>query len=285
MPKEVYNVNPVSDLSVESINRLVADLNNALVRLSDEIATVEGVDGRLPVFENDVNFSGKRLCNVGRTKIDSDVPSRKELVDRAMYVRADTKKHQADVVIVANKGIEVPFAVESTQAPNLQQLLEAVENIDLTAEVIGILPVGNGGTGASTLTDGGILIGSGTGALTALGVATNGQIPIGDGTTDPVLAVITGTANKITVTNGAGTITLTIPDAVTLVTLTLSGDLNHDGTNIGFYGTTPVAQSSAYSPTNVSTDRAYDADSTTINELADILGTLITDLQATGIIG
>jgi len=65
------------------------------------------------------------------------------------------------------------------------------------------LSVANGGTGASTLTDGGILLGSGTGAITALGVASNGQIPIGDGTTDPVLATITGD-DAITITNSAG---------------------------------------------------------------------------------
>lgn len=74
--------------------------------------------------------------------------------------------------------------------------------------------VNEGGTGAATLTDGGILLGSGTGAITALGVATNGQIPIGDGTTDPVLATITGTANEITVTNGAGSITLSLPASI-----------------------------------------------------------------------
>ena len=78
----------------------------------------------------------------------------------------------------------------------------------------GTLEVGIGGTGATTLTDGGILLGSGTGAITALGVATNGQIPIGDGTTDPVLATLTGTANQVTVTNGAGTITLSTPQDV-----------------------------------------------------------------------
>jgi hypothetical protein len=74
--------------------------------------------------------------------------------------------------------------------------------------------VNEGGTGAATLTDGGILLGSGTGAVTALGVATNGQIPIGDGTTDPVLATVTGTANELTVTNGAGSITLSLPASV-----------------------------------------------------------------------
>lgn len=72
--------------------------------------------------------------------------------------------------------------------------------------------VNEGGTGTNTLTEGGILLGSGTGAITALGVATNGQIPIGDGTTDPVLATITGTANEITVTNGVGTINLSLPN-------------------------------------------------------------------------
>ena len=69
------------------------------------------------------------------------------------------------------------------------------------------LPVGSGGTGASTLTDGGILLGSGTGAVTALGQATNGQIPIGSSGGDPVLATITG-GSGIAVTNGAGSITI-----------------------------------------------------------------------------
>jgi len=65
----------------------------------------------------------------------------------------------------------------------------------------------------------------------------------------------------------------------------IDGDLNHDGSNVGFYGTAPTAQSAAYTPTNVSTDRSYDADSTTLDEIADVLGTLIADLQATGLIG
>lgn len=40
----------------------------------------------------------------------------------------------------------------------------------------------------------------------------------------------------------------------------------------------------AYTPTNVATDRAFDADSTTTAELADVLGTLIADLQTQGIL-
>ena len=67
------------------------------------------------------------------------------------------------------------------------------------------LPVASGGTGAATLTDGGVLLGSGTGAVTALGQATNGQLVIGSTGADPVLATLTGGSN-ITVTNTAGAI-------------------------------------------------------------------------------
>jgi hypothetical protein len=73
--------------------------------------------------------------------------------------------------------------------------------------VAGTLVVANGGTGATTLTDGGVLLGSGTGAITALGQATNGQLVIGSTGADPVLATLTDGAG-ITITEGAGTITV-----------------------------------------------------------------------------
>ena len=69
------------------------------------------------------------------------------------------------------------------------------------------LPVASGGTGAQSLTDGGVLLGSGTGAVTALGQATNGQLVVGSTGADPVLATLTGGAN-ITVTNTAGGISI-----------------------------------------------------------------------------
>lgn len=64
----------------------------------------------------------------------------------------------------------------------------------------------------------------------------------------------------------------------------LDGDLDHSGTNIGFFGTAPAAQAPAYTPTNVTTDRSYDANSTTLDEIADVLGTLIADLQSYGLL-
>jgi len=77
-----------------------------------------------------------------------------------------------------------------------------------TITISGTLVVANGGTGATTLTDGGVLLGSGTGAITALGQATNGQLVIGSTGADPVLAVLASTGGTIDITNGAGGINL-----------------------------------------------------------------------------
>lgn len=46
-----------------------------------------------------------------------------------------------------------------------------------------------------------------------------------------------------------------------------------------------AASSARYSVTNVTLDREYDADSTSTAEIADVLGTLITDLRERGVIG
>lgn len=70
-----------------------------------------------------------------------------------------------------------------------------------TAQVIG------GGTGATTLPSNNLLIGNGTSAVTGLGAASNGQIPIGSTGSTPVLSTITAGAN-VTVTNGPGSITI-----------------------------------------------------------------------------
>jgi|TARA_R110000823_G_scaffold224315_2_gene352329 hypothetical protein len=58
------------------------------------------------------------------------------------------------------------------------------------------VPVADGGTGASSLTDGGILLGSGTSAITAMSALAKGSIVAGDGATDPV-ALAVGTNNYV----------------------------------------------------------------------------------------
>ena len=71
-----------------------------------------------------------------------------------------------------------------------------------------------------------------------------------------------------------------------LVLGTVTGTMIGTAANekLGFFGTTPVIQPSAYTVTNPSTDRAFDVNSTSVNELAAVLGTVITDLQALGLV-
>ena len=54
-------------------------------------------------------------------------------------------------------------------------------SIDLTAKVTGVLPVANGGSGGSSFTDHGILVGSGSGAFTAIGTGSSGEFLISGG--------------------------------------------------------------------------------------------------------
>ncbi|KKL83372.1 hypothetical protein LCGC14_1975380, partial [marine sediment metagenome] len=92
----------------------------------------------------------------------------------------------------------------------------------ITIGIVDPLIVAKGGTGVATLTDGGLMLGSGTGAVTSLAQATNGQLPIGYTGADPTLATLTGTTDHINVTNGTGSITLDLDTN----TKTLLGSFN-----------------------------------------------------------
>ena len=88
-----------------------------------------------------------------------------------------------DTAIIACDGAGSGAAVTDITA-NL-----ASSSVKITGGVItGItdLAVADGGTGRSTLTDGGVLIGKGTAAINQMAVLTDGQMIVGDGTTDPV---------------------------------------------------------------------------------------------------
>ena len=76
------------------------------------------------------------------------------------------------------------------------------------------LAVAQGGTGATTLTDGGVLLGSGTGAITATAVLANGEMLVGDGSTDP--AIESGATLRTSIGVGTG-------DSPQFTDLTLTG--------------------------------------------------------------
>ena len=90
-----------------------------------------------------------------------------------------------------SRSTNAPFAVNSGAAvvANLDaDKLDGQEGSYYLAagNATGTLADGNGGTGTTSLTDGGVLLGSGTSAVTAMAVLADGEMIVGDGSTDPV---------------------------------------------------------------------------------------------------
>ena len=143
-----------------------------------------------------INLSGGTTLSTTRNLV---VPTKSKLY----FVRNNTNGSQAVVVkTTSGSGITVPHGkymslycdgTNVIDAANYQTAMTigtmTSASVAITGgSVTGItdLVVADGGTGASTFTDGGVLLGNGTGAIQAMAVLTDGQMIVGDGTTDPV---------------------------------------------------------------------------------------------------
>jgi hypothetical protein len=71
----------------------------------------------------------------------------------------------------------------------------------------------------------------------------------------------------------------------TAVRLGLEIEASGSAAMLGFFGHATAVQPSAYTITNDSADRALDCNSTSLDELADVVGTLVKDLQSLGLVG
>lgn len=113
--------------------------------------------------------------------------------------------------------------------------------------------------------------------------ARNWQLRVDGADADKfIIRDTTAVANRLTISS-AGQVA--IPgNALVSGNIQVDGAVNHDGTTIGFFGTAPATQAPAYTVTNLTTDRTYDANATSTAELADILGTLIADLRTYGLV-
>jgi hypothetical protein len=133
------------------------------------------------------------------------------------------------VFSITNTGVAASTYGSASQVPviavNAQGQITSANStsIAIAASQItsGVLPVGNGGTGATTLTANGVLLGNGTSAVSATAVGTTGQVLVGNTGAAPTWATLSSAA----VTSfSAGTTGLT-PSTATTGAITLGGTL------------------------------------------------------------
>ena len=105
---------------------------------------------------------------------------------------------------LTNKTLTAPTLTTPALGTPASGVATNITGLPIVAGTTGTLSVARGGTGATSLTDGGILLGSATGAVTATAVLGDGEILIGDGTTDPV-ALDIGSSTAITTVGTIGT--------------------------------------------------------------------------------
>lgn len=121
-------------------------------------------------------------------------------------------------------------------------------------------------------------------------VTTQNGINIGDLTKATINNAIVTNAGHIKFNNGGHadsdfTVKSDNYDALFVDASNDSVDIMHNASGkIGFFAATPVVRVAAYTVSNVTPDRSYNADATTVPELADIVGTLIADLQSYGLL-
>lgn len=206
-------------------------LNNVVEDTTPQLGGALDVNGNEITGAIDLHSSGDIIQelgdNAGVNKVsikDSDAIERayidsdgKALLAQAHIGNADTTLDRIAAGRIQLEGVEIATASNTLTFTNKTFDADAsgnsLSNVDLTADVINTLPVANGGTGATTLTDGGVLLGSGTGAVTAMAVLADGEMIVGDGTTDPVAESGATLRTSIGCDDAANLTTGTIPAA------------------------------------------------------------------------
>ena len=144
------------------------------------------------------------------------------------------------------------------------------------------VPVSDGGTGASSLTDGGVLLGSGTNAVTAMAVLADGEMIVGDGTTDPVAesgatlrtSIGVGTGNNVEFAEITGTTidattdftigTTVITDDSIVMTPSTSDTITIAGATNGALNITTVDDNAAAANIQITADGTAELAGTTV---------------------
>ena len=207
-------------------------------------------------------------------------------------------------IVFNDAGIDQDLRIEGDTEPNLLFVDAGNDRIGIgtnSPEVLLNLINGSAGTVSPNLTgtmlalesSGAIILQLLSSSISGLAIGAGTNLPgrgrwLYDQGTPQGWQMYIGNADTIHFeddTPGVKIVTQETDATLTLESLTgTAGKIQINADQVGFFGVTPVARAAAYTPTNVTTDRSYDADASSVAELADVLGTLIADLQAYGLL-
>ena len=177
--------------------------------------------------------------NQKRIQASKSIPSIKEITEGKPIFR---ETHKGLYQYVKFRG-EVYSTLLTKHTKSLQEEInDTVNNITVnTMTVTDPIDVADGGTGLITITDGAVMLGSGTSAITPLAVTTDGSILIGDGSTDPTTydAFSSSTGTLKVSAGGTGAASLTSNAVLTgngTSAITAEGNLSFNGSTLAVTG-------------------------------------------------
>ena len=199
----------ITMLTLDGSEAGAATFNNKVVATELDISGNADIDGTMEADAYTVD--GTALAEYIADTAGAMFTSNTETGITATYQDAD---NTVDLVVGTLNQDTTGLAATATALATARNIngtsFDGTANITITAAgstLSDTVTVAKGGTGATSLTDGGILLGSGTSAVTATAALGNGELLIGDGTTDPTVATLTAGSN-ITISNGSGSISI-----------------------------------------------------------------------------
>lgn len=167
-------------------------------------ASVVTLSGTQTLTNKTISGSSNTLTVLAATQLSGQVPVANGGTNIASYAVGDLLYASGSTTLSKLAGVATGNVLISggvTTAP-------AWGKVDLTAAVSGALPVANGGTGATTLTNHGVVIGQGTSAVAITAAGTAGQILTSGGSgADPAYA--SNTSSITFIIDGGGQVITT----------------------------------------------------------------------------
>jgi hypothetical protein len=176
-----------------------------------------GTGGSTLIAESDIVY----LYDLGTTSqytLNVTVPETTTLATDRIYIELQGIKSVNQTRVLnfffdSTRPSHVHTTIPSVSGTGIVHVVDGVYQSPATAvglatsDVTGTLPIANGGTGTTSLTSNGILLGNGTNAITATSALTNGQLLIGSTNNSPSPATLTA-GTGVSITNGSGTISI-----------------------------------------------------------------------------